>query len=54
MIPALAGILLIIVGVLLWLTVISTGHALAIFLVVFGLGLVLYYAFPTGYARRVR
>jgi hypothetical protein len=54
MVSVIAGILLVVLGVVLWLGAISTGHAFAVLLVVLGILLALYYAYPAGYARRVR
>jgi len=49
-----AGIILVVIGILLWVGVITLSHAFAIFLVIIGLGLALFYYAPAAYVRRVR
>ena len=53
MVAALAGIALIIIAVLLWLGSVSVAHALAIFIGLIGVVLLLYWGLPGGWGRRV-
>jgi hypothetical protein len=48
----IAGIILCIIGVVLWLGDLSLNHAMAIFIVVIGVLLALTYVVPTTYYRR--
>lgn len=52
MLQIIAGIILIIAGVVTWLGNLSLAHAMAIFLVVIGVILALTYVVPTTYYRR--
>ena len=49
----LIGIALVILAVLLWVGALSVAHALAIFIGLIGVLLILYWAWPTGWGRRV-
>lgn len=48
----IAGIIYIIVGILLWVGNISIDHALAIFIGIIGIGLLVWFAYPSAYAMR--
>lgn len=52
MLAIIAGIILIIDGVLTWLGSITLAHSLAIFIVVIGLLIALSYVVPVNYYRR--
>lgn len=52
MVAVLIGIVLVIIAVLLWLGTITVAHALAIFIGLIGVTLVLYWALPGGWGRR--
>ncbi len=52
MVAVLIGIVLVIVAVLLWLGTITVAHALAIFIGLIGVALVLYWGLPGGWGRR--
>ena len=53
MIAVLIGIVLIIAGIVLWLGALSVAHALALLIGLTGVLLLLYWAYPAGWARRV-
>lgn len=52
MLAIIAGILLIIDGVITWLGTITLAHSLAIFLIVVGILIALTYVVPVSYYRR--
>lgn len=52
MVTVIAGIVLIICAILLWVGALSLAHALAIFIGIIGLAMILWYAVPNGYSRR--
>ena len=49
MVAVIAGLVLALVAVLLWVGVVTIAHALAIFMGVVGVALILWYAAPLGY-----
>jgi hypothetical protein len=53
MVAVLLGLVLVILGVLVWVGTVTLIHAVAITIVVAGLLLVLWWAVPQFYARRV-
>lgn len=53
MIAVLLGLVLVVLGFLVWVGTVTLIHAVAITIVVAGLLLVLWWALPQGYARRV-
>ena len=52
MAAALVGIALVILAVLLWVGSLSVAHALALFIGLFGVLLILYWALPGAWGRR--
>jgi hypothetical protein len=52
MVAALVGIALVILAVLLWVGGVSVAHAIAIFIGLIGVLLVLYWGLPGGWGRR--
>jgi hypothetical protein len=52
MLAVLAGIALIIVGVVLWLGNLTVAHGLALFTGITGILLLAYWAYPAGWTRR--
>jgi hypothetical protein len=52
MLAVLAGIALIIIGVVTWLGDLTVTHALALFIGIIGVLLLAYWAYPAGWGRR--
>jgi hypothetical protein len=54
MVAVIAGLVLFLCGILLWTGTLSLAHALAVFIGIAGLALVLWYLVPARYAGRRR